>query len=79
MQSGKAHGSPEAFATRKIKRDHFILGNAVEIAVGPKAQPARLLKLCQAIRSEHANKPPAVGIVFADGRDGVGHAERALA
>jgi hypothetical protein len=79
MQSGKAHNGTKTFATYKIKCDYLILCSAVEIAVGSEAQPARLLKLRQAICCEHAYKPSAVGIVFSDGRDGVGHPERALA
>src|SRR5579863_4738141 len=78
VQSGKAHDGTKTFATYEIKRDHLVLGS-VEIALGPEAQPARLLKRCQAICGEHAYQPSAVGIVFPDGRDGVRRPERALA
>jgi hypothetical protein len=76
--SGRTPNGAETAFARIIKRDHFVQGHAVEMALGTEAQPARLLKRCQLLDGENANEPTAFRIIFAEGGDRVGGAERVL-
>jgi hypothetical protein len=49
------------------------------MALGTEAQPARLLKRRPLLGGENANEPTAFRIIFAQGGDRVGRAERVLA
>jgi hypothetical protein len=79
VQSGKSHYGPQTSAAIGIERDNLVLGDAVEMAIRPKAQTARPGKLGQAAGREDAHKMSVRGVVFANGRRGIRRAERVLA
>src|SRR3984885_11590774 len=79
VQGGKAHRSSEKCTCREIEGDNLVLRNAIEIAVRPKAKTSWPAKFGRAVRGEDADKLSADGVVFANGRYGVGCAEGVLA
>jgi hypothetical protein len=70
--------APQAFAGREIERDNLVLGDAVEVPIGTKAQSARLAERDRAGWRERADEVSVRGVVFANGRNGIWRAERAL-
>jgi hypothetical protein len=79
VQSGKSHCGPQTSAAIGIECDDLVLGDAVEMAIRPKAQTSRPAKFGQAAGREDAHKMSVRGVVFANGRRGVRRAERVLA
>jgi len=79
VQSGKSHCGPQTSAATDIERDDLVLGDAVEMAIRPKAQTSRPAKFGQAAGREDAHKMSVRGVVFANGRRGIRRAERVLA
>ena len=79
VQPRKLQHNPETFAVRKIEGDNFILGDAIEIAIGTKAKTARPAKFGQAFGTKDAYKMSVRGVVFTDRRNGIGRSKRILA
>lgn len=55
MQPAKLHHEPKTFAIPKIEGDNFVLGDAIEIAIGTKAKTARLAKFGQPFGTKDAH------------------------
>jgi hypothetical protein len=79
VQPRKLHHHPETFTVRKIERNNFILGNAIEIAIESEAKTARSAKFGQPFRTKDAYKMSVRGIVFADRGHGIGRSKWILA
>jgi hypothetical protein len=64
VQPRKSHRSPQTFAATGVERNNFVLRNAVEMAVRPKAQTAGPAKFGEADGREDANELSASGVAF---------------
>jgi hypothetical protein len=60
----KSHRGAQTFAATDVERDNLVLGDAVEMAIRPKAQTAGPAKIGQVGGRENANETSASGIVF---------------
>src|ERR1700736_3951354 len=79
MQPGQLHHGPQTFAAVRVERNHLVLGNTVELAIGSKAQTAGPTKFSRVAGRENTNEMSAPGIVFPHRSHCVGCAERVLA
>ena len=79
LQPRKLHHHPETFAVGKIEGHNFIPGDAVEIAIGTEAKPARPAKSGQVFGTKNAHKMSVRGVVLTDRRHGIGRSKWILA
>lgn len=79
MQPGKLHHEPKTFSIPEIEGDHFVLGDAIEIAIGTKVKTARPAKFGQPVGTKDAHKMSVRGVIFTDRSHGIGHSKWMLA
>ena len=79
MQSAKLHHEPKTFTIPKIEGDNFVLGDAIEIAIGTKAKTAWPAKFGQPFGMKDAHEMSVCGVIFTDCRHGIGHSKWILA
>src|SRR5579864_3764136 len=79
VQPRKLHHHPETFAVHKIESNNFVLGDAIEIAIGTEAKSARPAKFAEPVGTKDAHKMSVRSIVFTDRRHGIGSSKRILA
>lgn len=79
MQPGKLHHGPQTFTAVRVERNNLVLGNAVDLAIGSKAQTAGPTKFSRFAGREDTNEMSAPGIVFPHRSHCAGCAERVLA
>ena len=79
MQPGKLHHEPKTFSIPEIEGDHFVLGDAIEIAIGTKAKTARPAKFGQPFGTKDAYKTSVCSVIFTDRRHGIGRSKWILA
>jgi hypothetical protein len=79
MQPTKSHCRPEPFAIPKIKGDNFVLGDAIEIAIGTKAKTAWPAKFGQPFGMKDAHEMSVRGVIFTNRRHCIGRSKWMLA
>ena len=75
----QSYDRPQEVSSREVERDRVSLADAIEVAIQPQSQSARLAEVHRTVRSKDADEISAGRIVFVNGDYGIGGTERKLA